>query len=112
MSWVGGAESFGARVGPIAHHSHRDEIATDCRMDPMSDHWPLLKADPIDGERLATSAIYETLGARLSTPHPSRPGALLGYARVSTGHQSLDQQLAAAVARGIISYLSQKAIID
>jgi len=57
VSWVGGAESFGALVGPIAHHSHRDEIATDCRMDPMSDHWPLLVADLLDGERLVSSQL-------------------------------------------------------
>jgi hypothetical protein len=60
---VGGAEWFGALVGPIAHHSHRDEIATDCRMDPMSDHWPLLVADPLDGERLANSQLRPRAGA-------------------------------------------------
>ena len=63
MSWVGGAEAFGALVGPIAHHSHRDEIATDCRMDPMSDHWPLLVADPLDGERPISSQLRPRAGA-------------------------------------------------
>jgi hypothetical protein len=63
VSWVGGAESFGALVGPIAHHSQRDEIATDCRMDPMSDHWPLLVADPLDGERLVNSQLRPRAGA-------------------------------------------------
>ena len=63
MSWVGGAEWFGGRVGPMADHSHRDEIATDCRMDPMSDHWPLLVADPLDGERLVSSQLRPRAGA-------------------------------------------------
>jgi len=63
VSWVGGAESFGARVGPIAQHSQRDEIATDCRIDLMSDHWPLLVAEPLDGERLVNSQLRPRAGA-------------------------------------------------
>ena len=37
------------------------------------------------------SATYETIGHM--TPAKAKTGAQLGYARVSTGHQSLDQQL-------------------
>ena len=32
---------------------------------------------------------------------PAAPGTQLGYARVSTGHQSLDQQLDALTAKGV-----------
>jgi hypothetical protein len=63
VSWVGGTESFGARVGPIARHSQRDEIATDCRIDLMSEHWPLLVAEPLDGERLVNSQLRPRAGA-------------------------------------------------
>ena len=41
---VGGAEWFSGRVGPMAEDSRRPESAIDCRIDPMSDHWPLLVA--------------------------------------------------------------------
>ena len=57
MSWVGGAEWFGGRVGPMAEDSRRPEGAIDCRIDPMSDHWPLLVAEPLDGERLVNSQL-------------------------------------------------------
>jgi hypothetical protein len=59
---MGVAGSFEARVGPIAHHSQRDEIATDCRIDLMSDHWPLLVAEPLDGERLVNSQLRPRAG--------------------------------------------------
>src|ERR1700694_514903 len=50
-------------VGPIARHSQRDEIASDCRIDLMSDHWPLLVAEPLDGERLVNSQLRPRAGA-------------------------------------------------
>ena len=40
---------------PHWRHSQRDEIATDCRIDLMSDHWPLRVAEPLDGERLTVN---------------------------------------------------------
>ena len=55
--WVGGAEWFGGRVGPMAEDSRRSEGAIDCRIDLMSDHWPLLVAEPLDGERLVNSQL-------------------------------------------------------
>jgi hypothetical protein len=57
VSWVGGAEWFDGRVGPMAEDSRRLESAIDCRIDPMSDHWPLLVAEPLDGERLVNSQL-------------------------------------------------------
>jgi hypothetical protein len=63
VSRVGGADSFRARVGPIAHHFQSDEIATDCRTDPMSDRWPLLVAEPLDCERLVNSQLRPRAGA-------------------------------------------------
>jgi hypothetical protein len=49
VSWVGGAEWFGGGVGPMAEDSRRPKSAIDCWIDPMSDHWPLLVAEPLDG---------------------------------------------------------------
>ena len=63
MSWVGGAEWFGGRVGPMAEDSRRLESAFDCRIDPMSDHWPLLVAEPLDGERLVNRQLRPRAGA-------------------------------------------------
>ena len=63
MSWVGGAEWFGGRVGPMAEDSRRSEGVIDCRIDPMSDHWPLLVAERLDGERLVNSQLRPRAGA-------------------------------------------------
>jgi hypothetical protein len=63
VSWVGGAEWFGGCVGPMAEDSRRPESAIDCRIDPMSDHWPLLVAEPLDGERLVNSQLRPRAGA-------------------------------------------------
>ena len=63
MSWVGAAEWFDGRVGPMAEDSRRLESAIDCRIDPMSDHWPLLVAEPLDGERLVNSQLRPRAGA-------------------------------------------------
>jgi len=63
VSWVGGAESFRGGVGPIAHRSQRDEIATDWRIDPLSNHWPFLVAEQLDGERLVISQLRPRAGA-------------------------------------------------
>jgi hypothetical protein len=55
---IRGQSVMGRRCGvvrsacrPHWRHSQRDEIATDCRIDLMSDLWPLLVAEPLDGER-------------------------------------------------------------
>ena len=64
MSWVGGAEWFGGRVDPMAEDSRRPESAIDCRIDPMSDHYPLLVAEPLDGERLVNSQLRPRAGNR------------------------------------------------
>ena len=63
MSWVGRAEWFGGRVGFMAEDSRRSEGVIDCRIDPMSDHWPLLVAEPLDGERLVNSQLRPRAGA-------------------------------------------------
>ena len=41
----------------MAEDSRRPKSAIDCRIDPMSDHWPLLVAEPLDGERLVNSQL-------------------------------------------------------
>jgi hypothetical protein len=64
VAWVGGAEWFGGRVGPMAKDLRRRlESAIDCLIDPMSDHWPLLVAEPFDGERLVNSQLRPRAGA-------------------------------------------------
>jgi len=69
VSWVGGAEWFGGRVGPMAEDSRRSEGVIDCRIDPMSDHWPLLVAEPLDGERLVNSQLRPRAGASVIGRH-------------------------------------------
>jgi hypothetical protein len=71
VSWVGGAEWFGGCVGPMAEDSRRLESAFDCRIDLMSDHWPLLVAEPLDGERLVNSQLRPRVGAIAIGRHDS-----------------------------------------
>ena len=47
----------------MAEDSRRPEGVIDCRIDLMSDHWPLLVAEPLDGERLVNSQLRPRAGA-------------------------------------------------
>ena len=47
----------------MAEDLRRSEGVIDCRIDPMSDHWLLLVAEPLDGERLVNSQLRPRAGA-------------------------------------------------
>jgi hypothetical protein len=101
---MGVAGSFGARVGPIAHHSQRDEIATDCRIDLMSDHWPLLVAQPLDGERLVNSQLRPRAGAVAIGRHDYRAALLDRGAEgdVAEAEAAIDRLAAAPAEDGLV----------
>jgi hypothetical protein len=56
-------------TGAVAVAAH--PAGFDCRVDPMADHWPLLVAEPLDGERLVNSQLRPRVGAIAIGRHDS-----------------------------------------